>query len=261
MIASQVDTAINNDGLIIVPTISCQIAAQFSEEPEDSLYGIISIHNDLGSSKSIMLPAYREAHSERLTINHLNTKSEPSEKSNAPDWFLNACLASEINSPKNVKASMQTVVANMGAEIPIHRDIQLNILVPEDEKFLKKHPTDLLPYLQLEILSGEVGTDLATYRRVYNGDEFDENGHFLEAILSCTLMPAWQTKEFDLPYSICREARWLGAQYLSKNTRGNLIPQLTPIVESHFKKIIDSRMSSMNEHWGALGFLSSLKRD
>lgn len=263
MIAAQVKPDFHNEGCIVVPVVTGQIAAQFDEEKNQDLFGVMSVHNELGGNKSVILPLYRLSEISTLVINPLGEKfREESACANTPDWFTKACnLPSQTaSSSRAIRNLMKEIVANMGTDTPINRDIQLNILVPEADEVHKKQPAKAIESLQYEILSGEAGADMATYRRVYNATDFYENGHLLEAILSSTLMPAWQVTELDMPYSTCRDVRWLGAQYLSKNTRGNLFPQLMPIIESHLKIKVDKQMMGMNENWGALGFLSSVSK-
>ncbi|WP_339119001.1 hypothetical protein [Halomonas sp. BMC6] len=260
MIASQVSSDFTNEDKLVVPIASGRLVGEFDEHPSVALFGAVSIHNELGSNKSVLLPLYRPEGEASLLAAALGQAAPGSVDSVKPEWFGLACTNSASGSQRVIDGTMKAIVTSMGADTPINRSFQVNLLVDKNEDLSRKQPSAAIKTISYEILSGDAEADLATYRRVYPADEFVENGHLLEAVLSCTMMPAWQCKNFDMPYSICRDVRWLGAQYLTKNTKGNLFPQLLPVIENTLRQARDREMQGMNEHWGALGFLSSARK-
>lgn len=259
MIASQADPGITNEGSLVIPLVTGRLVAQFPEEERETVFGLLSIHNELGSNKSVMLPMYREPDISTLTI----ATSPPIDEVGAPSWFVEACQEVSPQNPRAVKASLAKfakMAAEGSGEMRISRDIQLNALIPSDSSFLKAQPINAVKMISYEVLSGHLGSDVANYRRVVPAGDYLQNGHMVEAILNSSIMPAWGCDELDLPYSLCRDLRWLGAQYLNKNTRGNLFPQLCPMIEEMIRQEEIKQMAGMNESWGALSALTAMIR-
>ena len=82
-------------------------------------------------------------------------------------------------------------------------------------------------------------------------------GHILEVLLNATIAKVWDTTELDCSSRVTRDWRWLGAQYLTKNTRGNLFPQLVPQITQIMRDEEMALMKGSNEEWGALAALTS----
>tara|TARA_B100000929_G_scaffold284182_1_gene266134 strand:- start:1347 stop:2132 length:786 start_codon:yes stop_codon:yes gene_type:complete len=260
MIASQVNPDFQNEDKLVLPVASGRLIGEFEEETDIPLFGAVSIHNELGNNKSVLLPLYRAENEATLIATALGQVAPDSIKSLQPEWFNKACENSACGGRRVVDGGIKTIFTSMGSDAPINRSYQVNLLIDKADDLSRKQPSAAIKSLSYEILTGEAEADLATYRRVYPMDEFVENGHMLEAVLRCTMMPVWHCKNFDMPYSICRDVRWLGAQYLTKNTKGNLFPQLLPIIDDVLRQARDREMQGMNEHWGALGFLSSARK-
>lgn len=256
MQASQVDETITNEDSIVVPFTSGRILASLSGGLD---IGAVSLNNNMGSNKSIILPMCQEREIGTLTV----PKQGEQPEFEVPQWFADLVEGYGPNTPKNVRGVMRNIMTNMERdefELTIDREYQTNILVPADHEnaFYKEAPNVALNHLRYEILAGKPDTDYADYRDVVSAKEFRQNGHILEATLRSTLMKAWAVDEIDLPYALCRDLRWLGAQYLTKNTRGNLFPQLKPTVEEYVRHIEAEQMKGRNEEWGALAAFSQV---
>lgn len=260
MIASQVDETITNEDSYVVPFISGRMVGTMrdgSESLESINCGLLSVHNELGSNKSILLPLVAEIGIKTLTV---LTKGETCDK--FPTWLTHAITSSEPNTTKAVNKHFANIYAGMDDEDGlIDRAFQVNILAAKDDpEIFSSHPSQLIKRLSYEILTGDPSSGIAHYRKVVAAKDFIQNGHVIEALVSETLMVPWACKEFDMPYSLCRDLRWFGAQYLTKNTRGNLTPQLRPLFEQQRQQMEAEFMRDTNEEWGALSALSAIIR-
>lgn len=246
MIASQVDPSYTNDAYTVIPFVTAELIAEAPENADSEDYGLIAIHNHLGSNKSILIALERIAGIR--TMRALSSNKEVNDE--VPSWFANALSVSGGDSPRAVKNRFQT--AKDSADFGLCMDIQVNVLVPKDLDINAGTTASKLTSMQYEILTGKSGTDFANTRHVMSVKEYAQNGHVVEAMMECGMMSFWDCEAFDMSYSLCQEVRWLGAQYLTKNTRGNFFPQITPILEDLARQAENAKMSEVNDQWGAL---------
>ena len=249
MNASQIDAEITNEESHVVPYVSGSIKlASLSAFGE---LGALALHNNIGTNRSVLIPFLNM--SEHQTLRCIGKNERPTHE--VDEAFGVRFTTGGV---REVNAGFNRIFGAIedDSEIVI-RDFQVNILVPKQSEVGGQIDTRIKLY-HYEVLTGDHKTDIASFRSCLKAGSYLQNGHVVEAILASTVMPSWGANEFDLPKGIVDEVKWLGASYLTKNTRGNLFPQLTPVVEQLQRDHDNVGMRESNPHWGALAGLGGL---
>lgn len=238
--------------MIRVPFVEGEIACSFDADRTND-FGIMSLHNKLGSNKSIVLPLLVEKGISTIMVPTDSSAAEYDE-----GWFRNALNACQPAPVKAVKTAFDALVEEGRDHLSFLRCYQVNVMAQlgKDGKIVEKG--DRLHSFTYEILTGVHMRDGAENRCEVPMWDFKGNGHVVEALVSRALCPTFGAEEFDMPYSVARELRWLGSQYLRKMTRGNFFPQINPIIDEIVRRIESDMMRGSNEEWGALSALSAV---
>jgi len=251
----------NDDGYLIrIPFVEGEMACTAREEATQQ-FGFMSLHNKLGSNKSILLPLMADTLSSFLGV---VTKDDPG---SYDGWFGEAIRCSAPGPTKAIRNAYNELLMK-AEDATLQRSYQVNVLAKLDDGIQivnngQSNPSagtypDRLSAFDYEILVGLHRKDGASWRNLVCMDRFKGNGHVVEALMTSTLCGYWGVKEFDLPYSLARQLRWLGAQYLRKQTRGNFFPQINPTIDDIAKSIEAGQMKCNNDEWGALAALTAV---
>ncbi|MFP5300072.1 hypothetical protein R2R70_02500 [Cobetia sp. SIMBA_158] len=242
----------------VIPYVNGVVLAHVTDDAEEGecdLFGAIEIHNEVANSKSVLMP---------VTLDHrARTASvicDPALKpESSPSWFAEITKDPAAGIKKReCKKAMHEVAEDIESEgIPFVRmEFEIDILVPKDKarNVLLANGNDKLNHLSYQIREVGGGKSLVIGEKEMKS--YMQNGHVFELIMEKLLGQFWEYQEVDMPYSMCRSIRWLSASYLTKSTRGNLMPQIMPIIEGMLKDVEMQEMREGNSEWGALSALT-----
>jgi len=248
MNASQIDAEMDNEESHVVPYVSGSI--KLANIDSIGKLGFFSLNNNIGTNRSVAIPF--------IDIPSESTLRCIAEIDRLPRDFAEAFgVGLTIGGVRDVNSAFSKAFPDSDDISCSVSDYQVNILVPKKSEVGSQIDNRIRTY-HYEILTGAAKTDIATFRSCIKAGGFLQNGHIVEAILSNTVFSVWNTKEFDMPNGIVNQVKWLGASYLTKNTRGNLFPQLSPLVAELQRSHANKGMRDSNPNWGALAGLGSL---
>lgn len=247
-----------DDSHFVIPYVNGVVLAYVADDAEEGecdLFGAIEIHNEVANSKSVLMPVALDYRSRIASvISDQNTAPE-----SAPGWFkaITKDPASGIKKRECKKAMHEIAECIESEGMPFVRmEFEIDILVPKDKArtTLLANGNDKLDHLKYQIREVGGGKSLVIGEKEMKS--YMQNGHIFELIMEKLLGQFWDYQEVDMPYGMCRNIRWLSASYLSKSTRGNLMPQLMPILEGMLKEVEMKEMREGNSEWGALSALT-----
>lgn len=243
-----------------IPYVSGAIVAHVEDEVDTEegggdLFGAVEIHNELSSGKSVLMPVALN-HETRLASVICGDSQMPA---SAPQWFKtiteDPAAGIKKRECRRVMQDIGEIVESEGVAFT-RMNFEIEIMVPKDaaDNVLKANGSEKMNDLVYRIK--EVGDGKSLVIAIDEMKTYMQNGHVFEMIMRHLLGRFWDYKDIDMPYQMCRNIRWLSASYLTKNTRGNLMPQITPIIEGVIKELEMAEMREGNSEWGALAALT-----
>ena len=247
-----------DDSHFVIPYVNGVVLAHVAddvEEGEGDLLGAIEIHNEVANSKSVLMPVKLDYRTKTASVVCEPSGVFPS----MPSWFTEmAGSASNGIKKRECKKAMHQVAESVEDEgFPFVRmEFQIDILVPKDKAraVLTANVNDKMNHLSYLVREVGGGKSLVVGQKELKS--YMQNGHIFELIMEKLLGQFWEYLDVDMPYSMCRNIRWLSASYLTKSTRGNLMPQIMPVIEGMLKDIEMEAMREGNSEWGALSVLT-----